>query len=122
VASFGHFQGVHYQNVDTWEQYVAMIGAGRLPLHRALPATPHQRLVREMILQLKLGAIAPAYFQGKFGVDIARRFAGAWETLVAEGMASVAPGEIRLSRQGLLRVDSLLSLFFEPEFRNVRYT
>jgi oxygen-independent coproporphyrinogen-3 oxidase len=28
VASFGHFQGVHYQNVDSWEQYVEMLTNG----------------------------------------------------------------------------------------------
>src|SRR6185369_13850180 len=31
VASFGHFQGVHYQNVDRWEDYIAKIEAGELP-------------------------------------------------------------------------------------------
>src|SRR5205807_8057190 len=50
VASFGHFQGVHYQNVDTWEQYVSMLTSGQLPINRALPVSDQQRLIREMIL------------------------------------------------------------------------
>ncbi len=122
VASFGHFAGVHYQNVDTWEQYIDAVGAGRLPLQRALSTTPRQRLIREMILQTKLGRIDTGYFRAKFGTDIVAAFADAWRSLVAEEMAEVDAGEIRLTRAGLLRVDSLLGRFFEPEFRNIRYT
>jgi oxygen-independent coproporphyrinogen-3 oxidase len=122
VASFGHFQGVHYQNVDKWEDYIVAINAGRLPLHRALPTTPQQRLIREMILQLKLGRIDAGYFRGKFGVNILDAFADAWFSLVEEGMAAIDGEEVRLTRTGLLRIDSLLGRFFEPEYRNIRYT
>src|SRR3712207_4779092 len=71
VASFGHFQGVHYQNVDTWEQYIERLDAGELPVNRALPVEPHQLLIREMILQLKTGRIDAGYFRRKFGAEIA---------------------------------------------------
>ena len=40
---------------DKWEDYIGAIDRGELPLNRALPVTPHQMLVREMILQLKTG-------------------------------------------------------------------
>jgi oxygen-independent coproporphyrinogen III oxidase len=122
VASFSHFGGVHYQNVDTWEQYIEQIQQGRLPVNRALPTTAHQRLVREMILQLKLGRISAGAFRQKFGVEIAAQFADAWRSLVDEGMGTVEGDDIRLTRQGLLRADSLLPRFFEPEHRNIRYT
>ena len=39
VASFGHVNGVHMQNLDTWEAYVAVIGRGELPLGRAYRPT-----------------------------------------------------------------------------------
>ena len=35
VASFGHINGVHVQNADTWEAYGAAIDRGELPLGRA---------------------------------------------------------------------------------------
>src|SRR5262249_60856206 len=57
VASFGHANGVHMQNVDSWETYVGMIDRGDLPLGRALRVNPHQLLIREMILQLKTGGL-----------------------------------------------------------------
>src|SRR6185369_672760 len=85
VASFGHFQGVHYQNLDRWEDYIAKIEAGELPINRALPINDHQRLIREMILQLKTGKIDAGYFRRKFGTEIAHEFGGAWASLIDEG-------------------------------------
>ena len=122
VASFGHFQGVHYQNVDTWEQYISKLDAGELPINRALPVTDHQRLIREMILQLKTGHIEAGYFREKFGEDILREFASQFASLEAEGCGTVEGEHIRLTREGLLRVDTLLPRFFEPQFQNIRYT
>jgi oxygen-independent coproporphyrinogen-3 oxidase len=122
VASFGHFQGVHYQNMDKWEDYIAAIEAGELPIHRAFPVSEHQLLIREMILQLKTGRIDAGYFRKKFGAEIQSEFREAFDSLADDGFLSIAGDEVRLSRQGLLQIDSLLPRFFEPEFRNIRYT
>jgi len=122
VASFGHFQGVHYQNVDKWEDYIAHLDRGEPPIHRALPVTPHQKLIRETILLMKTGKLDVPYFQQKFGVNILTEFHDAFTSLQSEGWAQLAPDQIRLTRDGLLRVDSLLPRFFEPEHRNIRYT
>src|SRR5205823_3476814 len=122
VASFSHFQGVHYQNVDTWEQYVEMLERGELPIHRALPITDHQRLIREMILQIKTGKLDAEYFRNKFGVEIRHEFAEGFHSLVGEGLAEMHGDDIRLTRTGILQADSLLPRFFEPEYRGIRYT
>jgi oxygen-independent coproporphyrinogen-3 oxidase len=122
VASFGHLGGVHVQNVDTWEQYLALLDKGELPLGRALPVTPKQLLIREMILQLKTGRLDPAYFQQKFGVPILDEFADQFAELEAEGEVVRENGEVHVTREGLLQVDRLLPIFFEPEYRGQRYT
>jgi oxygen-independent coproporphyrinogen III oxidase len=122
VASFGHLQGVHYQNVDQLEDYLTTLEAGRLPLNRALTPTPHQLLIREMVLQLKEGRIAAAPFREKFGVDIREEFAEPLRRQQAAGYLEVVGDEIRLTRKGLLQVDTLLPEYFEPEHRAVRYT
>lgn len=122
VASFGHLQGVHYQNVDQLEDYLTTLEAGRLPLNRALTPTPHQLLIREMVLQLKEGRIAASPFREKFGVDILQEFAEPLRRQQAAGYLEVAGDEIRLTRKGLLQVDTLLPEYFEPEHRAVRYT
>jgi oxygen-independent coproporphyrinogen III oxidase len=122
VASFGHFQGVHYQNLDRWEDYIAKIDAGELPINRALPINDHQRLIREMVLQLKTGKIDAGYFRQKFGAEIATEFADAWKSLGDEGFLTVNGDEVHLTRKGLLQADTLLPRFFEPEHRGIRYT
>ena len=122
VASFSHVSGVHFQNADSWENYVGALRRDELPIARALPITDHQRLIREVILQLKLGRLDLGYFRAKFGKQVTEVFSEAIGSLSAEGLAEVRGDELRLSREGLLRVDSLLPRFFEPQFRNIRYT
>lgn len=122
IASFGHVSGVHYQNHPEWEQYLGTLEEGELPIGRALKITPHQALVREMVLQLKKGWIAPSYFQEKFGVDILQAWRGVWDGYVDDGLVTLAEDRIELTRAGLLRADSLLPPFFEPEHQGVRYT
>jgi oxygen-independent coproporphyrinogen-3 oxidase len=123
VASFGHVNGVHMQNLDTWEAYAEAIGRGDLPLGRAYRPTNEERMIRELVLQLKRGSIRPAYFRDKYGVDVVRRFEAQFHELSAEGyITTVTPEIVALSREGLLRVDSLLRRFFLPHHRGVRYT
>jgi oxygen-independent coproporphyrinogen-3 oxidase len=123
VASFGHVNGVHMQNLDTWEKYAAAIGAGRLPLGRAYRPTSDERLIREFILQLKRGWIQAAYFKDAYGVDVMSRFRDGISSLEAEGLLKLRTAErIELTRDGLLRVDTLLPRFFLPQHQNVRYT
>ncbi len=122
VASFGHVSGVHVQNVDGWEDYIAALDKGELPLGRALKITPRQRLIREMILQLKTGSLDARTFRSKFGVNILEDFAGAFGRLEEQGHLTVAAGGVELTRQGLMQVDRLLPEFFEPECRTTRWT
>jgi oxygen-independent coproporphyrinogen-3 oxidase len=123
VASFGHVNGVHMQNLDTWETYSEAIRGGRLPLGRAYRPTDEERLIRELILQLKLGSIRPAYFANKYGVNILNRFRRQWASLADDGFLDSADEDhVALTRAGLLRVDSLLERFFLPQHAGIRYT
>jgi len=123
VASFGHINGVHMQNLDAWETYSAKIREGRLPLSRAYRPDPEERLIRELVLQLKLGRVRPAYFSDKYGVDILRRFEEPLSSLDQGGYLAEASRDIvSLTRAGLLRVDSLLPRFFQPKHAGIRYT
>jgi oxygen-independent coproporphyrinogen III oxidase len=123
VASFGHVHGVHVQNFDRWEDYIgAVLGRGELPLHRALPVTDRQRLIREMILQLKTGRLGAAYFRRKFGADVLAEFADGWHAMADRGLLTVHDDRVELTPAGFLEVDRHLPLFFEPQFRAARYT
>ncbi len=70
---------------------------------------------------MKTGRLDPGYFRDKFGVELGERFAAPLAELEQTGMLELE-GEIRLTRDGLLRVDSLLPAFYAEEYRNARYT
>lgn len=123
VASFGHVSGVHYQNKTEWGDYIGdLLERDRLPLYRALRPTPHQLLIREMILQLKKGYLDAGYFRSKFGVEILDEWRDEWLSHQGDGMLTIRGDRIELTRQGLLHADALLPVFFEAEHRGVRYT
>ncbi|HEX3248918.1 MAG TPA: coproporphyrinogen-III oxidase family protein [Pyrinomonadaceae bacterium] len=121
VSSFSHFGGVNFQNAHNFEEYVRILNEDRLPLLRAVSLTPKQRLIREMVLQLKTGALDTGYFQKKFGVDVWNEFRPIYEGLEEKSLLVRHNGEITLTRTGLLQVDHFLIDFFEPELRTVRY-
>jgi oxygen-independent coproporphyrinogen-3 oxidase len=123
VASFGHINGVHVQNVDTWEAYSEAIVDGRIPLGRAYRPTAEERMIREFVLQLKRGSVAPRYFAEKYDVNVLDRFRDQLAWLDSAGLLDTASDDrIAITRDGLLRVDVLLRRFFLPRHSGIRYT
>jgi oxygen-independent coproporphyrinogen-3 oxidase len=122
VSSFGHFQGVHYQNLDAIEEYQSAVTAGGLPINRALRPSDAQRLIREFVLQLKEGAVDTAALDAKFSTRTLEEFSEALANQQRAGYLEIDGDQVRLTRKGLLQADSLLPEYFEPEYRRVRYT
>ena len=123
VASFGHINGVHVQNLDTWPRYQEAIERGEIPHGRAYRPTNEERMIREFVLQLKRGSNRPSYFAEKYGVDVLSRFRDAIDSLKADGyLAEASRDRIALTRDALLRVDVLLPRFFLPQHTGIRYT
>ncbi|MEI6465044.1 MAG: coproporphyrinogen-III oxidase family protein [Verrucomicrobiota bacterium] len=121
VASFSHIGGTHFQNEHDFTAYLGKVATGALPIYRALTPTAEERLIRELVLQLKLGHINRAYFQKKFGVDIRTHFAEQLQSLEQEGLAAFEGDTLRLTRDALLQADRLLYRFFLPAHANARY-
>ena len=117
VASFSHVQGTHFQNEHEFETYSDKLRLGSLPIYRALSLTQEQRLIRELILQMKLGHVRGRYFVDKFGVRILERFAAPLSQLRDRGFLTTDGDSLLLTREGLLRVDTLLEEFFLPEHK-----
>jgi len=116
VSAFGHINGVHIQNDKHLDTYLASIEAGELALQRGHALTVEQRMIREWVLQCKLGRVSFDYFIDKFGIDPRERFRPALEELRAAGLAAVDAQALELTRLGLLRVDTILPIFFEAEY------
>lgn len=121
VASFGHINGTHYQNQHDFAPYVEAVNAGQFPVFRALTPTEDERLIREFVLQLKLGRSSIRYFNEKFSTDALKRFAEPLQTLKDWGFLTIEGDSLVLNRDGLLQVDRLLHEFFLPEHKNARY-
>jgi oxygen-independent coproporphyrinogen-3 oxidase len=122
AAAFGYVNGVHMQNSARLEDYLPTVESHRLPLKRAYALSDWEQLVREFILQLKLGELDNRYFIRKYGVDVIEMFAAPIEELQDQGFLVSAHGRVRLTRAGLLRVDWLLPRFYDSAFRDIRYT
>jgi oxygen-independent coproporphyrinogen III oxidase len=117
VASFGHVSRTHYQNEKRLDLYLQAVEQGHLPLARGLRLTADEALIREVVLQLKLGHVDVAAFRARFGVDITARFAGPFGRLADRGWLHTSGERLELSREALLQVDALLPDFFLPEHR-----
>lgn len=122
VAAFGYFGGVQAQNEVTMEEYEAAVARGEIPIKRAIKLSARDQLVREFVLQLKLGEVPLAPFRTRFGVNLTEVFAEPLRALAAEGWLTCTADAVQLTRAGLLRVDRLLSRFYDPQFQRTRYT
>lgn len=118
VASFSHAAGVHFQNLTEIEPYIEAISAGELPVKRAFRTTEEERMIREFILQMKLGHVDLNYFAEKFGANLQERFEDQFSGLADEGLLHLEAGEVKLTRDGLLCVDNLLHGFFLQQHRD----
>ena len=121
VSSFGQIGGTHMQNEQDMGPYIERVEAGELPIYRALAMNKQEQLVREFVLQMKLGKLHRRYFVDKFGEDVFERFGPILGELAKQGYLQLEADQLIFSRKGLLRVDQILSLFFLPEHRNARY-
>lgn len=122
VASFSYLDGIHHQNRASLDGYLGVLADSRLPLGRAYALDRDERLVRELVLQLKLGSCSLGAFREKFDVDLRERFAEPLSALAREGLLRVDDEAVRLTRAGLLEADAILPSFYLPRHRRLRYS
>ncbi|MEM1355813.1 MAG: coproporphyrinogen-III oxidase family protein [Planctomycetota bacterium] len=134
VSSFGYLNapadasaglapggGMHYQNQHDIVPYTSAVVGGEAPLFRALPIDREEAMIREWVLQLKIGRISRLPFIEKFGVDPFEKWADILQGYVDDGLIRIKGDELFVPRQTLLRIDRLLYAFFKPEHQDVRY-
>ncbi len=121
VSSFGHASGCHYQNETSIGPYVERVRRGELPALRALPISDEERLVRQFVLQMKLGRVSRRRFLDDFGTDVLERFGEQLKLLEGAGYLEINDSGPVLSDRGILRVDRVLPMFFLPEHREIAY-
>ncbi len=117
VSSFSHFGGVHVQNQADLEDYQAPVLAGESPHCRAYAMSEDERWRRMFLLQLKLGHVDPTWFESNLGVNPAREYQAILAQHRAEGWLEDGDDPIRLTREGLMRVDSLIGDYIPLSYR-----
>ncbi len=117
----GHSGGMHIQNQHDIVPYISAVTGGDSPVYRALPIDKEEALIREWVLQMKLGRISRKPFIDKFGVDPFEKWAGVLKGYVDDGLMHIEGDELVIPRQTLLRIDTLLIALFKPEHQGVRY-
>jgi oxygen-independent coproporphyrinogen-3 oxidase len=122
VASFSHISGTHFQNITEFTQYLEAIQRGELPISRAMTTTEEERMIREFILQMKLGRVSQQYFREKFNVNVGERFRQQFDDLRLKNLIGEQGDWLVLTREALLKVDTLLHAFFLPQHKGTRYT
>jgi len=122
ASSFGHIDGVNQQNQASLGRYLEAIDAGRLPLWRGYAMSGEERLVRELVLQLKLGRVELTPLRRRWSIDPQRRFSASLAALSSQGLLNVEDDAIVLTREGLLQADDLLESFYLPRHRGLRYS
>ena len=78
-------------------------------------------MIRELVLQFKLGFVN-LHTSRKNTVYVLERFHNQLESLTPTATSRPTKESAVLSREGLLRVDSLLPRFFLPHHAGIRYT
>ena len=71
---------------------------------------------------MKEGQVSLGRLNQKYGVNVQQEFATAFSNQQVAGYLTVDGDQLKLTRKGLLQVDSLLPEYFEPQHRAVRYT
>ena len=91
VSSFSHISGVHFQNADGWNDYLAGIEQHDVAVRRAFVTDSRERLVRELILNLKTGSVDLSALSAKHGEDASEVFA---EPIAELERHSSSPGKV----------------------------
>lgn len=112
VSAFGYFDGTHYQNKKDLYEYQDLLKRQELPIARGLILTDEEKFLREFILQFKRGEVSETYFSKKFNQDILITFKEQWLFMYANNFIVNEPDRIKLTRDALVKIDSILPLFF----------
>ena len=118
VASFGHISGSLYQNEKEFNRYISMIEADLLPVHRTYELSREEALIRQLVLQLKLGRVSFDYFVTEFSVELEALFQVQIETLKNQEFIKIEDRSIVVETKGLLKVDEWLKIFYLPQHQS----
>jgi oxygen-independent coproporphyrinogen-3 oxidase len=121
ISSVGHLKGSLYQNKKDFNQYIADLGIGALPIRRGHELSQQEAMIRQFVLQLKLGRVSMDYFVKEFGVALCESFHSQIRELSKQHRIKISDNEIILEREALIKIDALLPMFYLPQHQSINY-
>lgn len=115
VASFGHLGGSLYQNEKDFGRYIDTLKTDDLPVHRCYELSQEEALIRELILQLKLGRVSIDAFARKFDIQIDILYQTQLEALRKQNIIRTEDNVIVVEKEALLKIDAWLDTFYLPQ-------
>ena len=104
--------GVRWKNVSATEEYIARISAGETVATERRHLTPADRLGEAMFTTLRLAdGVDIAEVGRRYGVDVWERFGKPLEPFLAIGLLRQDGSRLRLTRDGMLMANEIMSVF-----------
>jgi oxygen-independent coproporphyrinogen III oxidase len=118
-GAFGFMGGQTTVNCLDVNHYIKSLAAGRLPLASVTAATPEEAQRRYFVLGVKTLNVPLAPFEQLFGQPAHTVFEREFQQLASLELARHTPESLTLTPLGRLYVDTVSSIFFSPQERNV---
>lgn len=113
VAAHSYVGGARWANPPDMARYRESIEAGRLPRQIEQPPEGRARLGERVMLGLRrLEGIDLTAFRSHFGADLDEVYANEIVRLVEAGLIETTAGRLRLTEEGLLVADAIMTEFF----------
>lgn len=122
ASAFSYLGGVHHQNLASLDTYMETVASEKPPLFRAHVLTACERMIREFILQMKLGEVDLGRLSARYGESEIQHFHDTLTLHAREGWLAFDDNQVRLTLDGLARVDRLLPAYYLSLHRGSRYS
>src|SRR6185436_14295446 len=110
--------GIRWKNVASTEEYIGAIAAGRSVESERSLLTDQERFEEAVFTRLRLteGVDLDA-IRARYGVDLWDRYAEDLRPFVDQGMLIYDGGAVRLTRDGMLLANEVMTVFIGPPVR-----
>jgi oxygen-independent coproporphyrinogen-3 oxidase len=111
-------RGIREKNIASTEDYVSAVGAGRSVETDRRVLSEQERLEEAVFTGLRLAkGVDLDAMQSRYGVDLWARYGEELSPFVEQGLLIYDGGSIRLTRDGMLLANEVMTVFIGPPVR-----
>jgi oxygen-independent coproporphyrinogen-3 oxidase len=122
LTAFSSLRDRYVLNTQYFEEYYAMIAAGKLPLNRGLVRNPDEQRRWSAVLPLKNSFIQKKLYRERTGGDVSADFGGKIERLKEYGFLTEDANFVTPTRLGTFYADEMVQHFYSSKYLPVPRT